>query len=86
MVLAGAESNVRGHRVRHHASTAHRHLAILAVYPDHQVHGVGSLLLAAHHAALDHDGIAAAVARRDAARDRHQASKAPLGTYCRNAL
>jgi GNAT superfamily N-acetyltransferase len=45
---------------RHHpAGTAHHHLALLAVHPDHQGQGTGSLLLAAHHAALDHDNVPA---------------------------
>jgi GNAT superfamily N-acetyltransferase len=43
----------------HPAGAAHHHLALLAVRPDHQGQGTGSLLLAAHHAALDHDGIPA---------------------------
>jgi GNAT superfamily N-acetyltransferase len=42
---------------RHHPTgTAHWHLAILAVRPGCQGHGTGSLLLHAHHTALDHDG------------------------------
>jgi len=45
---------------RHHpAGTAHHHLALLAVHPRCQHQGTGSLLLAAHHATLDHDGIPA---------------------------
>ena len=41
---------------RHHpASAAHWHLAILAVRPDQQGQGTGTLLLHAHHTALDHD-------------------------------
>jgi predicted N-acetyltransferase YhbS len=43
----------------HPAGTAHHHLALLAVHPHHQGQGTGSLLLATHHAALDHDGIPA---------------------------
>jgi GNAT superfamily N-acetyltransferase len=43
----------------HPAGIAHHHLALLAVHPDHQGQGTGSLLLAAHHAALDQDGIPA---------------------------
>jgi GNAT superfamily N-acetyltransferase len=44
---------------RHHpVGTAHHHLALLAVHPDHQGQGTGSLLLA-HHAALDRAGIPA---------------------------
>jgi GNAT superfamily N-acetyltransferase len=43
----------------HPAGAAHHHLALLAVHPDHQGQGTGSLLLAAHHAALDHAGIPA---------------------------
>ena len=45
---------------RHHpAGTAHHHLALLAVAPGHQGRGTGSMLLRAHHAALDHDAIPA---------------------------
>jgi GNAT superfamily N-acetyltransferase len=44
---------------RHHpAGTAHHHLALLAVHPDHQGQGIGRLLLA-HHAVLDQAGIPA---------------------------
>jgi GNAT superfamily N-acetyltransferase len=43
---------------RHHpVGTAHHHLALLAVHPRCQGQGTGSLLLAAHHATLDHDAI-----------------------------
>jgi GNAT superfamily N-acetyltransferase len=38
---------------RHPAGTAHHHLALLAVRPGQQGQGTGSVLLAAHHAALD---------------------------------
>jgi GNAT superfamily N-acetyltransferase len=45
---------------RHHpAGTAHHHLALMAVAPGHQGHGTGSMLLRAHHAALDDGGIPA---------------------------
>jgi GNAT superfamily N-acetyltransferase len=45
---------------RHHpAGTAHHHLALLAVHPDHQGQGTGTLLLAAHHATLDAGAIPA---------------------------
>jgi GNAT superfamily N-acetyltransferase len=45
---------------RHHpASTPHHHLALLAVRPDRQGQGTGTLLLRAHHAVLDRDGIPA---------------------------
>jgi GNAT superfamily N-acetyltransferase len=45
---------------RHHpADTAHHHLALLAVHPHHQGQGTGSMLLAGHHAALDHERIPA---------------------------
>jgi GNAT superfamily N-acetyltransferase len=41
---------------RHHpAGTAHHHLAILAVRPDRQGRGTGSLLLRAYHQVLDRD-------------------------------
>ena len=43
----------------HPAGTAHHHLALLAVRPGQQSQGTGSLLLAAHHAALDRDRIPA---------------------------
>jgi GNAT superfamily N-acetyltransferase len=39
---------------RHHPTdTAHDHLAILAVHPDHQRRGIGAALLRAHHATVD---------------------------------
>jgi GNAT superfamily N-acetyltransferase len=44
---------------RHPTGFAHHHLAILAVRPDRQGHGIGSALLRAHHAALDRDRIPA---------------------------
>jgi GNAT superfamily N-acetyltransferase len=45
---------------RHHpADTPHEHLAILAVHPDRQERGIGSVLLRARHAALDRAGIPA---------------------------
>lgn len=43
----------------HPAGTPHHHLALLAVRPGRQGQGTGSMLLAAHHAALDRDGIPA---------------------------
>jgi GNAT superfamily N-acetyltransferase len=46
-------------QVRHPAGFAHHHLAILAVRPDRQGHGIGTALLRAHHAALDRDHIPA---------------------------
>jgi GNAT superfamily N-acetyltransferase len=45
--------------VRHPTGFAHHHLAILAVRPHRQGHGIGSALLRAHHAALDRYGIPA---------------------------
>jgi GNAT superfamily N-acetyltransferase len=44
---------------RHPTGTAHHHLALLAVRPDRQGHGLGTALLRAHHAALDRDQIPA---------------------------
>ena len=43
----------------HPAGTFHHHLAILAVRPDRQGQGLGTALLAAHHAVLDDQGIPA---------------------------
>jgi GNAT superfamily N-acetyltransferase len=43
----------------HPAGNAHHHLALVAVDPGHQGHGTGSMLLRAHHAALDDGGIPA---------------------------
>jgi GNAT superfamily N-acetyltransferase len=43
----------------HPAGTFHHHLAILAVCPDRQGQGIGTALLAAHHAVLDEQGIPA---------------------------
>lgn len=43
---------------RHHpAGTFHHHLAILAVRPDRQGHGIGTALLHAHHTVLEDQGI-----------------------------
>jgi GNAT superfamily N-acetyltransferase len=45
---------------RHHpTATAHHHLALLAVRPGRQGQGTGTILLHAHHAALDRDGMPA---------------------------
>jgi GNAT superfamily N-acetyltransferase len=45
---------------RHHPTgTPHHHLALLAVRPDRQGQGVGTVLLRAHHAVLDREGIPA---------------------------
>jgi GNAT superfamily N-acetyltransferase len=43
----------------HLTGRAHHHLAILAVRPDRQWHGIGTALLHAHHAVLDEQGIVA---------------------------
>lgn len=43
----------------HPAGTAHHHLALMAVHPDHQHQGVGTALLRAHHTTLDEAGIPA---------------------------
>jgi len=45
----------------HPAGVPHQYLAILAVRPGRQGHGIGSKLLRSHHAALDHVEIAAYV-------------------------
>ena len=56
---------------RHHpAGIAHHHLAILAVRPDRQGQGTGSVLLGAHHAILDDAGIPAYLEAADR-RTRH---------------
>lgn len=44
---------------RHHPEEPHHHLAFLAVRPDHQGRGLGSALLADHHARLDQRRVAA---------------------------
>ena len=44
---------------RHPAGFTHHYLAILAVRPDRQGQGLGTLLLRTHHAALDREGIPA---------------------------
>jgi ribosomal protein S18 acetylase RimI-like enzyme len=43
----------------HHPHDPHHHLALLAVHPDRQDRGIGSALLAHHHAILDREGIPA---------------------------
>jgi len=43
----------------HLTGAAHHHLAVLAVRPDLQGHGIGTALLGAHHAILDEGGIVA---------------------------
>ena len=43
----------------HHPSRPHHHMALLAVHPDRQRQGIGSALLAHHHAHLDRYAIAA---------------------------
>jgi GNAT superfamily N-acetyltransferase len=43
----------------HLTGTAHHHLAILAVRPNRQGNGIGTALLAAHHAVLDHHRVTA---------------------------
>ncbi|MBM2622594.1 GNAT family N-acetyltransferase [Actinoplanes sp. LDG1-06] len=44
---------------KHHPHDAHWHLAFLAVHPDHQEHGLGSLLMARTHEELDKAGVPA---------------------------
>jgi ribosomal protein S18 acetylase RimI-like enzyme len=44
---------------QHHPTTPHHHLAFLAVHPDQQRRGLGSALMAYHHARLDQLQIAA---------------------------
>ncbi len=46
-------------RAHHPHGVDHHYLAMLAVHPDRQGQGVGSELMAAHHAVLDRDGIGA---------------------------
>jgi GNAT superfamily N-acetyltransferase len=43
----------------HLTGLAHHHLAIVAVRPDRQGQGIGTAMLNAHHAVLDHKGIVA---------------------------
>jgi GNAT superfamily N-acetyltransferase len=45
-----------GFETHHPAGAAHQHLAILAVHPRRQRHGIGTALLHAHHATLDQAG------------------------------
>lgn len=40
----------------HHPHGVHHHLGFLAVRPEHQHQGIGSLLMAAHHERLDRTG------------------------------
>ncbi|MGH3679165.1 MAG: GNAT family N-acetyltransferase [Natronosporangium sp.] len=54
----------------HHPAEPHHHLAFLAVRPDRQRQGLGSMLLAHHHTRLDTAGVAAYLeATSEAARD-----------------
>lgn len=50
----------------HLTGVAHHHLAILAVHPDRQGHGLGRALLTAHHRLLDSEGITAYLEASDA--------------------
>jgi GNAT superfamily N-acetyltransferase len=54
---------------RHHpVDVAHAHLAILAVRPDRQRHGIGTALLRVRHAILDREGIPAYLEASDPAK------------------
>jgi ribosomal protein S18 acetylase RimI-like enzyme len=44
---------------KHHPTDPHWHLAFLAVHPEHQAHGLGSLLMNAKHEELDQAGVPA---------------------------
>ncbi|MET0423447.1 MAG: GNAT family N-acetyltransferase [Actinoplanes sp.] len=44
---------------KHHPTDPHWHLAFLAVHPDHQDHGLGSLLMKKTHDELDEAGVPA---------------------------
>lgn len=44
---------------KHHPTAAHRHLAFLAVHPDHQTRGIGTALLDRYHYRLDRAGLPA---------------------------
>jgi len=44
---------------RHPAGLTHHHLALLAVRPGRQGHGIGTALLRRHHQILDRDGVPA---------------------------
>jgi GNAT superfamily N-acetyltransferase len=48
-----------------HPLDAHHYLAILAVRPDHQGHGIGSALLDRHHARIDRAGLPAYLESND---------------------
>ncbi len=48
-----------------HPVDAHHYLAILAVRPDHQSHGIGSALLDRHHARIDRAGLPAYLEAND---------------------
>ncbi|MEV4515603.1 GNAT family N-acetyltransferase [Dactylosporangium sp. NPDC049525] len=44
---------------KHHPTAAHRHLAFLAVHPDHQGYGIGTAMLDRYHHRLDRAGLPA---------------------------
>jgi GNAT superfamily N-acetyltransferase len=57
-----------GFEAHHPAGAVHQHLAILAVRPDRQRHGIGTALLDHRHATLDRDGAPAYLEASDLAK------------------
>ena len=71
-----------GFEAHHPAGAVHQHLAILAVRPDRQRHGIGNALLDHRHATLDRDGTpayleASDLAKRDIYRKHGYADHGP---------
>jgi GNAT superfamily N-acetyltransferase len=67
----------------HHPAEPHHYLAFLAVHPDHQNHGIGSALLARHHARLDGAGLPAYLEAND---PRNRDLYLRHGYRCHNAI
>ena len=68
----------------HHPAEPHHHLVFLAVHPNRQRHGIGSMLLTHHHTRLDTAGLPAYLeapnpANRDLYRRHGYVAREPFG-------